>query len=237
MVRESFREDPEDHFDTEMRLKAIESGGASHNSKIADEQKGRLGIPAYDESLVADWIRNRVEPPKDMASGRGISNVEVVKQPEGDYEKDLEKLRSLTPKELEGLLTTVEIESRKGRRSFSKGNLLNGYAIDSQTLESLQSKNHSAVNFDLAFNIAEKLVGSGASGDTVDVLFITLLRRIVKGQVYPEVPGFKTPIIKFDPFRLEKMNGLVPEEYIAKITNHIKRERKLLPVTADLRVL
>ena len=63
-----------------------------------------------------------------------------------------------------------------------------------------------------------------------------LYKRIVKGFVYLEVSDFKTPIVKLY-LGVEEMGNKVPEADVEKISNHIKNERKLLPISADFQVL
>lgn len=227
----SFKENPDNFFDTEMRLKAIEGGVASHQAKISDDN--RLGIPAYDESVTSDYIRNRVEPPADMVSGRKVFKVEVVEQPEGEYDKDLKKLQALTRGQLDELLKEVKRKSSEGKGLFSLGPLLRSYAIDRQTLESFQSIHHEDdAASELAFNIAQKLWNSGNFEANVDMI----KRRIMIGTVYLEVPGFKTPIVGLV-LGLKEMGNRVPKEDVEKIARHLKQERKLLPISMDLRVL
>lgn len=226
----SFHENPNDYLDTEMRFKALDRGTTSHNAKMADEK--RLGVPAYDQSIAQDYIRNRVEPPADMVESRKIFKAESVEQPEGDYEKDLKKLKTLTSKQLDELLTAVRNESKKGRGLFSKGNLLNGYAIDRETLESLQTSDHDITDVNLAANISQRLNDSGDLDATID----TIKRRIVSGLVYLKVPGFKTPIVKLY-LGLEEMGNLVPQKDVKKIVDYLKRERKLLPISLDFKTL
>jgi hypothetical protein len=221
-ANKSFRENPDDLFDTEMRHKAIKGGVASYQAKLEDED--RLEILNLDESINQDHIRNRIEPPADLVSGREILRVETIKQPEGDYEKDLEKLKSLTPKQIEKLLT--EIEEKSGK-TFSKGDLLNGYAIDPETLESLQNVRHDGTIQLLAINIMRKLL---TLGKIKDGSFNSIERRIIGGFVYLEVPGLKTPIV-------ELWSWEFPEEDVERIANHIKKERKLLPINSHFEVL
>lgn len=191
----------------------------------------RLAVPGHEESIVSDYIRNRVEPPADMVSGRDIFKVETVKQPEGDYEKDFKKLQSLTQDQIHQLLTEVEIKSRENRGLFSEGNLLNGYAIDPETLKSLQSINHSQIDSDLATEILQN------SENNYDLNALKILtRRIIIGFVYLEIPSFKTPIVKLL-LGSEEMGDKVPEEDVQKIADYLKRERKLLPISSDFRVL
>lgn len=215
--------------------KRLRGGVASHQAKIDTED--RLGIPDLDESINQDRIRNRIEPPADLVSGRGIFKVETAEQPEGDYEKDLEKLKSLTPDELEKLLDEIERKSREKHGLFSKGPLLEGFAIDPQTLESLQSVHHSEIAFDLADQILSNLKKfKDPSNYYIDTNAIK--KRIVSGFVYLEVPDFKTPIVKFFPFGVERVDSnVVSKENIRKIINHIKHERKLLPISSDFQAL
>lgn len=232
--KSNFKQNPDNLYDTEMRLKAVEGGGgvASHNAKMADEE--RLGVPSYDESVVSDYIRNRTEAPKDMTDGRGVLKVETVEQVEGEYEKDLKKLQALTRKQLDELLTSVEKQSKEGRGLFSKGNLLNGYAIDAETLESIQTTSHDSAGFDLAVEISQKMRDRGASYEEADMDKIA--RRVIKGFVYLKVPDFQTPIVRLW-LGMKEMGDLVPQEDLQKITSYLKRERKLLPISSDFRVL
>ncbi len=223
------RENPDDHFDTEMRHKAVMGGVASHQTKMTDEN--RLGIPDLDESINQDRIRNRIEPPVDLINGREIFKVETIKQPEGDYEKDLKKLKTFTPDELKKLLNEIQEKSRRGL--FSKGDLLNGYAIDPQSLKSLQSIHHDTIAFELATKIAEKLLDPNISNYN---LTANIQRRIIPGLVYLPVPGFKTPIVKLY-LGVKEMGNLVPEEDVKKIANYLKSERKLLPINSFFKVL
>jgi len=230
-LKSNFKENPDNLYDTEMRFKAIEGGETSHQTKMTSEE--RFGVPAYDESVVSDYIRNRVEPPTDMVGGRKIFKVEAIEQPKSDYEKDLKKLQTLTGSELDELLAEAETKSKEGKGLFSKGSLLNGYAIDRQTLESLQSVHHDDVRFELAANISEKLRYSD-SPEYVDI--DTIKRRIVGGFVYLEIPGFKSPIVKLY-LGLKEVGNLVPKEDVEKIVKHLKDEGKLLPISSDFKVL
>ncbi len=227
----SFKENPENRYDTEMRLKAVEGAEESHKAKMDDEE--RLAVPAHDESMVSDYIRNRIEPPADMVSGKGIFRVETPEQPEGEYEKDLKKLQALSEDELDKLLTEMEEKSKEGKGLFSKGNLLLGYAIDPKTLESLESKHHERqMNvYTLAEQIAQK-----AGQDLSWELEKQIERRTVSGFVYLQVPNFKTPIVKLY-LGIEEMGNLVPKGDVDKIVNFLKRQRKLLPISSDLKVL
>jgi hypothetical protein len=222
-----FFENPDNRFDTEMRLKALEEGEEKHKIKTSEED--RAGVPSYDESVVSDWIRNRTEIPEDMIKGRSIFEVKMTKRPETIYTAEYLKLKELGVDNLRILLDGVEEKSREGRGLFSKGDLLMGYAIDRQTLESLQSINHDTVAYELAIKISEKIRESGNHKliDTDDIL-----ARIIKGFVYLEVPGFKTPIVKLF-LGLEKMGNKVLDEDILKISNHIKNEGKLLPISSE----
>ncbi len=231
MEKKSFQENPDNHFDTEMRLRALEGAEASHSAKMADED--RLGVPSYDESMVSDWIRNRIDIPKDMIGGKGVFKVETSAQPEGDYERDLKILQALTKDQLDKLLATVENESKKDKGLFSKGDLLNGYAIDPETLQSLQTRDHHGTAKDLALSILYSMDDEKITENTENYL----MRRIIAGMVFFKVPGFRTPIIKFNPFVSVKTNDKVPEDNVKKISNHLKRERKLLPITSDFQVL
>ena len=210
--------------------KQLRGGVASHQAKMDDEE--RLGIPDLDESVNQDRIRNRIEPPEDLVSGRKIFEVETAKQPEGDYEKDLEKLKTLTPDELDKLLTEIEEKSREGKGLFSKGNLLEGYAIDTNTLESLQSIHHDAVD-DLVGIIFDRLRYSDPP-QYVDLDEIKRIKRkIVGGFVYLEVPGFKTPIVRLWVSGQRNFS----KENVEKIATHIKQERKLLPINSFFEAL
>ena len=229
-----FRENPDNLFDTEARLKALERGVASHNVKMDDEE--RLAVPSYDESVVSDWIRNRTEAGEDTTDPRGreVFKVETITQPEGDYEKDLEKLKSLTRDELDKLLTEAERKSKEeGGSIFSKGSLLHGYAIDPNTLQSLETTVHVGVGTDLALDIFNSMDVENMGADTAS----HITRRIIDGLVFLNVPGFKTPILKLHPFGLEELGDKVPKEDIRKIVEHIKKERKLLPISSGFRVL
>ena len=144
-------------------------------------------------------------------------------------------MQNLSTDELQKLLTEVENKSKEGKGIFSKGRLLDGYAIDKETLESLQSVHHDTVGFELAANISDKLISAGADFNSSDVNKI-LYKRIVKGFVYLEVSDFKTPIVKLY-LGVEEMGNKVPEADVEKISNHIKNERKLLPISADFQVL
>ena len=53
---------------------------------------------------------------------------------------------------------------------------------------------------------------------------------------YVSVPGFKVPIVKLY-LGLEEMGSLVPEHNVKRILWHLKNERKLLPISAEFRVL
>jgi hypothetical protein len=226
MEKKSFQPNPNDHFDTEMRLKAIEGGVASHQAKIKDEN--RLAVPSRDESDVQDWIRNRVEVPEDMVSNRDVFKVEKAKQPEGDYEEDLKKLKYLTRDQLKKLLDETEEKSKEGVGLFSKGSLLNGFAIDPETLNSIQTTTHGGIKENLAIEILNKMDSENIDENTES----QLKKRIINGFIYLEVPGFKTPIV-----RLWLRGIWTPEKYIEKIVNHIKRERKLLPISFDFEAL
>lgn len=174
---------------------------------MADEN--RLAVPSYDESVVSDYIRNRVEPPADIVDGREIFKVEAAEQPEGDYEADLKKLQALSEDELVKLFDEVEQKSKEGRGLFSKGNLLHGYVIDPETLESLESTHHDRqMNvMTLADKIANKM---GLEMEK------KLERRIVYGLIYLEVPNLKTPVAKLY-LGTEEMDNKIPENIVNKI--------------------
>src|SRR4051812_24662849 len=121
-----------------MRLRALENAKKNYEGKLQDEE--RLGVPSGDESIVADYIRNRVETPEDIVSGIKIFKREAASKPESEYEKESKKLQALSPNEIRELLKAVEEKSKKNKESISRGNLLNGYAIDPKTLMSLQSE-------------------------------------------------------------------------------------------------
>ncbi len=228
--KSSFHENPDNRYDTEMRLKALENSDESLRGKMDDDQ--RLGVPSHDESMASDYIRNRVEPPADMVSGREYLKIETPEQSEGDYEKDIKRLKALSEDQLDALLTEIENKSKEGRGLFSKGGLLNGYAIDRESLESLQSVHHQGIAFELAANIAEKRRDEGDMDADID----RIKRKVVSGIVYLEVPNFNTPIVKLW-LGIEEMGDAVPKNDVEKIANHLKSERKLLPMSADLKVL
>lgn len=229
--KNSFNENPNDRYDTEMRLKALREGRENHTAKMYNED--RLAVPSYDESVVLDYIRNRVEPPRDITDGREIFEVRAIEQSEGDYEKDLKKLQALTKDELEKILTEEENKSKEGHGLFSKGDLLDGFAIDIKTLKSLQSVNHDIASHDLVDKIWEEQKES----DKFNIADLGLIyRRIVKGFVYLTVPGFKTPIVKLS-LGTEEMGDLVSKKDVGKIVNHLKRQRQLLPISSDFKVL
>ncbi|OGI75667.1 hypothetical protein A3C67_02650 [Candidatus Nomurabacteria bacterium RIFCSPHIGHO2_02_FULL_42_19] len=168
-----------------------------------------------------------------MTKGRGIFKVEAPKKPEREYEIELRKLQAFTPQELDNLLTEVERKSKEGRGLFSRGNLLNGYAIDPKTLKSPQSSRHDNIDLDLASDITTEIAPDHAPSF---LELRNLERRIVKGFVYVSVPGFKVPIVKLY-LGLEEMGSLVPEHNVKRILWHLKNERKLLPISAEFRVL
>ncbi len=231
MEHKPFQPKPTDLDDEKYR--ALKVSEASHQAKMEDES--RAGVPSYDESLVSDWIRNRVDIPEDMLKGGGVFNVEAIKQPEGDYEADFRKLKALTRQELDEILTVVENKSKQGRGLMSRGRLLNGYAIDRQTLESLQSSYHDVTTYKLEKMIEDRLLDSGVKPSDIDS--DAILRRIIPGFVYLEIPGFKTPILKLY-LGDKEMGDEVPEgEDIERIVRHLKGERKLLPITSDFRPL
>ena len=150
------------------------------------------------------------------------------------YEKDYKKLQSFNEKEIEDLLQEVEKRSKEGRGLFSKGPLLLDYAIDRESLRSLQNLKHDLAAFALADKISNDLIERG-DFENSDIDRIKH-RRIVSGFIYLEVPGFNTPIVKFY-FGMKEMGDRVSEEDIQKIVSYIKKERKLLPIAADFKVL
>ena len=231
MERKSFRHNPDNLFDTEMRLKALEGAKVSHTEKTEDES--RAGVPSHDESTVFDWIRNRIDIPEDMIKGPDVLKVEAVRQPEGDYEVDSSKLHALTREELQDLLTGTENISRRDRAQISKGPLLNGYAIDPETLQSLQTTRHGSTYIQLAKDIAAN------SGVTDQTTLENIQKRIISGLVYLQLRGFRTPIVKLNT-PLMGLGEIVSElspEVVRKIANHIKDQRKLLPISLDFHVL
>lgn len=229
MEKKSFFENPNDRFDTEMRFKALRDAEENHLAKANEED--RLAVSSQDESLVSDWIRRRIEVPEDMVPGYVHKKVELAKQPEGDYEEDLKKLKSLTKEELRTILNEVIVKSKKGQGLFSRGHLLNGYVIDRKSLESLQSVHHDGIEYILARTIMGKM----RDYDQIPDLHETL-EYIVKGVVYLKVPGFKTPIVELW-FGSEEAGDKVPDDDINKISMLLKSEKQLLPISSYLEVL
>ncbi len=234
MDNKSFFENPENHFDTEARLKALEGGAESHQQKIDEDD--RMAVPSYGESVVIDYLKNRVKAGDDTTDpkGKNVFRAEFISQPEDDYEKEYKKLKSITQKELQDIIKKAEDKSKEGRGLFSKGPLLLGYVIDRITLESLESTTHDTVAVDLAYKISEDLIQKG-DFENSDIDRIRY-RRLVNGFIYLDIPGFSIPIVRLY-LGMEEIGNKVPEADVQKIVEHIKRERKLLPISSDFKVL
>jgi len=229
MKERRFQPNPKNLFDTEMRLKALRESEERHQAKMENESRG--GIPSSEESLVSDYLRNRVGPPEDMVSGRKIFEVETIKQSEDYYKKDYKKLKSLTESELYPLLTAME-ENRAETARITMGKKLHGYAIDPKTLQSLETTEHHTTNLELARKILQQEADSG----NLHTEYYFLQNRIIRGFVYLEVPGFETPIVKlFLDNPEDKIK--IPKEDMEKVANYLKREGKLLPIDSDYEVL
>jgi len=231
MEGNNFEQKLGNYDDEEMRIKAVNRAEESHKEKIDDE--GRLGVPDALSSILSDIMRGRIEPPADLVGGRKIFKVEISAQPEGEYEIELKRLQSLPRRELRKLLGDVEKKSRELQGSLSMGNLMNGYAIDPVTLESLQSTNHNTTSFELSYIIACKL---NYSDNLQFVDSNTIKKRITDGFVYLEVPGFKTPIVRLY-LGLEEQGSMISKSDLLKIVSSIKKDRRLLPISSDFKVL
>jgi hypothetical protein len=237
----NFFENPNNHADTESRLKALEGGvpdGYDTLGRLKDiDEEGLLGYSDPAGSTVRDWIRDRTQAAPDTTGefDRNSRKVDLVEESLSDYEKEEIKLRNLTREELYALLQSAEEKSREGRGLYSHGNLMNGFAIDPETLQSLQNYDHDKRL--IVGYLADKIIRDSESSDmNFQTDPFEIERRFVYGLVYLEVPGFKTPIAKLY-LGMEEMGDLVPKEKVIKITNHLKQERKLLAVSSDFRVL
>ena len=88
---------------------------------------------------------------------------------------------------------------------------------------------------DLVFEIVDKM-------DVENIIDIEelLMTRIVRGMVFMQIPGFKTPIVKLE-LDLDLVNedagDKAKNEDIEKIVSYLKREGKLLPIDSHFHPL
>jgi hypothetical protein len=118
----NFKPNPDNRFDTQARLRAIESDRDWHKTQRPDDD-GELGYTDPITALNAIRIRERVKTPDDIALGRDVLTKQQETIEDDEYTEELNTLKLLNPKHLGKLLDEVSNRSQEDRGLFSKGPL------------------------------------------------------------------------------------------------------------------
>ncbi len=215
-----FKENPEDHFDTQARIEALEKLDKNLSDKM--KEGGRLGVPSADESLVQNYIRNRIKVPEDLTDESKFRIVSEETKEESLYTSELAKLKNMDRIDLKKLLEGCKSRSQEDKNLFSMGDLLKGFEIDPETLEYIESADHSSVLNRI------KLIDR-INSNREDPIEDNEKRRFVSGMVYHDVKGFTTPILMLIP-GMAKIGNIVPKETKEKVIRYLKSKKKYLPL-------
>lgn len=209
------------------------------------EKNVDLGTPDHNHMTVAEALRIHLTPPECLRSEFDDvlehSPREFPSVDSSVYQQETFRIKTMTDSErsefaLNVLLAQGYEPAGNGgvyrTRSFF-GDKINGFAIDSVTLEVITTyrfSEHALAYEELAKRvIAIERLGLGKDSEDLDSeKVIECYRRIFKGLILYEVKGFQTPIIEIRPPMRPVMEQ--NSEPLGRIARFLKKQGKFIPI-------